>query len=71
MAAGCATYWLPVMKKHRIIPKWSSKYEVGTSAEKKGESLSDSEEEEDPEWGTVDKRSDAGELNVDDILDFD
>jgi hypothetical protein len=69
MAARCATYWLPVMKKHGIIPKWGGKYQTASSAVKNGDSSSDSEEEE-PEWGT-DNRSDAGELNVDDILDFD
>jgi hypothetical protein len=69
MAARCAAHWLPVIKNHGIIPSWGSKYQVATSSVNK--SISDSEDDEDLELGTVDNRSDAGELNVDDILDFD
>jgi hypothetical protein len=70
MAARCAAHWLPVLKNHGIIPSWGSKYQVAGSAV--NQSISDSEDDEDQEFGTVDNRSDAGnELNVDDILDFD
>ena len=66
MAARCAAHWLPVMKNHGIIPSWGSKYQVRSSAVNQDGSISDSEDEDE-----VDNRSDAGELNVDDILDFD
>jgi hypothetical protein len=64
MAARCAVHWLPVMKNHGIAPTWGGKYEVASSATNQDESISDSEDDDD-------KRSDAGDLNVDDILDFD
>jgi hypothetical protein len=70
MAARYAVYWLPVMKKHGIIPTWGSKYQVDSSAITQGGSISDSEDDEDPELGKDDSRSESGELNVDDILDF-
>ena len=67
MAIRCAAYWLPVMKKHRIIPPWSSKYKIVSASVGVGGSVSDSEDEEDQE----DNRSDVGELDINDILDFD
>ena len=51
---------------NEIIPSWGSKYQVRSSAVNQDGSISDSEDEDE-----VDNRSDAGELNVDDILDFD
>ena len=69
MAARCAEYWLPVMKKHGTTPTWGSKYEV-VSFMQDG-TMSDSDDNNDPELDEDDNRSDAGELNVDDILDFD
>ncbi|KDR65963.1 hypothetical protein GALMADRAFT_232763 [Galerina marginata CBS 339.88] len=51
MAARCAVYWLPVMKKHGIIPTWS-------------------DSEDDDEDDNVDNRSDTGEVDINDILDF-
>jgi hypothetical protein len=71
MAARCAAHWLPVIKNHGIIPSWGSKYLEASSNVNQGGSISDSEDDDDLELGTVDIRSDAGELNVDDILDFD
>ena len=68
MATRCAEYWLPVMKRHGIIPTWSSKYTVGLPA--RDGSISDSEDDNDPELEEDDNRSDGGELNIDDILDF-
>lgn len=67
MAACCAAHWLPVMKNHGINPSWGSKYQVAASGVNWDGSISDSEDDED----TVDNRSDAGELNVEDILEFD
>jgi len=66
MAARCAAYWLPVMKNHGIIPSWGSKYQVASSGLNRDELISDSDDGDE-----VDNRSDAGDLNVDDILDFD
>jgi hypothetical protein len=72
MAARCAGYWIPVMKKHKIIPTWGSKYyQVVSSAGTQGGSVSDSENDEDPEVDKDDNRSDTDELNIDDILEFD
>ena len=65
MAARCAGFWLPVMKKHGIIPAWGSKYGMAPSVVTQGGSLS-----EEDEYMEQDDRSDAGELNIDDILDF-
>lgn len=69
MAARCAVYWLPVTRKHGIDPTWGGKYAVASSVATQSDSISDDEEEEDLEFGG-DNRSDAGELNIDDILDF-
>jgi hypothetical protein len=71
MATRCAVYWLPVMKKHGIIPTWGSKYQVASSSVTQIGSISDSEDDEDQELDKDDHWSDAGELNVDDIFDFD
>jgi hypothetical protein len=55
------------MKKHGIIPPWSSKYRIVSASVGVGGSVSDSEDEEDQD----DNRSDVGELDINDILDFD
>jgi hypothetical protein len=68
MAARCAEYWLPIMKRHGIIPTWGSKYQVGSSP--RDGSISDSEDDNDSELDKEDNISDAGELNIEDILDF-
>ena len=47
MGACCAAHWLPVMKNHGIIPSWSSKYQVGSSAVNQDGSISDSEDDKD------------------------
>ena len=66
MAARCAEYWLPVMKKHGIVPTWGGKYEQVSLVAQDG-SISEDEEDEDGDLGN---RSDEGELNIEDILDF-
>jgi len=67
MAARCARYWLPVMKKHGIIPTWGSKYEVASYVSTERVSISE-DDDDDLELG--DNRSDTEELNIEDILDF-
>ena len=68
MAARCAAYWLPVMTKHKTIPTWGSKYEVASVVTQSGSIFEDEEGDEDLEFN--DNKSDASELNIDDILDF-
>ena len=58
------------MKKHGIVPPWGGKYELASSITNQDGSISDSEDDDDLQLGTVDNRSDAGELNVDDIFDL-
>ena len=70
MLARCAEYWLPVMKRYRIVPIWGSKYQVASSDVTHG-SISDSKDDEDLKLGEDENRSDRGELNIEDILDFD
>ena len=67
MAARCAEHWLPVMKNHGIVPIWSGNYDIRSPAMNQDGTVSESDDDE----GTVDNRSDIGELNVDDILEFD
>ena len=69
MAARCAGYWLPVMKKHGIIPTWGGKYEVESYVATQDGSISENDDE-DLELGRDDNRSDTEEVNIDDILDF-
>jgi hypothetical protein len=69
MAARCAGYWLPVMKKHGIIPTWGGKYEVESYVATQDGSISE-DDDEDLELGRDDNRSDTEEVNIDDILDF-
>ena len=72
MAARCATYWLPIMKKHGITPTWSSKYKVCSKNSTRGASTSeDSEHDDDAELDEDDNRSDTGDLDINDIVDFD
>ena len=71
MAIHCAAYWLLVMKKHGITPSWSSKYRIVSACVGVDGSESDSEDEEDAELDQGDSRSDTGELDINDILDFD
>ena len=67
MAIRCAAYWLPVMKKHGIIPLWSSKYKIVSACVGVDSSVSEDEDEEEDD----DNRSDTGEVDINDILDFD
>ena len=69
MAARCAEYWLPMMKKHGISPIWRSTYEVESYVVTEKGSTSE-EEDDDLELDKDDNRSDTEELNIDDILDF-
>ena len=71
MAARCAEHWLPVMKKHGIVPTWSGRYEMVSSATVQDGSISESDDDDDLQLGTVNIRSDGDEVNVDDILEFD
>ena len=70
MAARCAVYWLPIMKKHGISPTWSSKYEVCSKNSTQDVSASEDEHEDDAESDKDDDRSDTGDLDIDDIVDF-
>jgi hypothetical protein len=70
MAARCAEYWLPVMNKHGIIPTWGSKYRAVLFSHDSTVS-DDDDDDDDSELGKDDNRSHAGELDIDDILDFD
>ena len=70
MAARCAAHWLPIMEKHSIIPTSSGDYqELKTGV--RGDPTSDSDSDTDDELERVDDKSDAGEVDVDDIFDFD
>ena len=60
------------MKKHGITPPWSSKYGVVSACVGVDGSVSEEEEEEEEEdQDQDDNRSDVGELDINDILDFD
>jgi len=71
MAICCAAYWLPVMKKHGVTPPWSSKYRIVSACVGVDGSASELEDEEGAEVDQGDSRSDVGELDINDILDFD
>ena len=69
MADRCATYWLPIMRKEGVVPIWGKKYKVGLTAALVGDSTSDSED--DDEMVQQDDRSDVGDIEVDDIFEYD
>ena len=69
MADRCATYWLPIMKKEGMVPIWGEKYKVGSNAASVVD-ISDSEDDDDGEMVEQDDKSDAGDIEVDDIFDF-
>lgn len=72
MAARCATYWLPIMKKHGIFPSWGEKYTQRSTVSLEIGPASDSENDDDnDELDRADEKSDSGDLEVDDILEFD
>ena len=70
MAARCAGSWLPVMKKHGIIPTWGSKYDMASCVVTESGSLSGDDDDDDVEFSRGDNQSDTEEVNIDDILDF-
>ena len=65
-----ARSWLPVMKKHGIIPTWGSKYDMASCVVTESGSLSGDDDDDDVEFSRGDNRSDTEEVNIDDILDF-
>jgi len=69
MAARCTRHWLPIMKKHNVVPVWSEKYEAKTTNVGRVESASESDN--DNELDKHDDQSDSGDLDVEDIVDFD
>lgn len=71
MAARCASFWLPTMKKHNIIPNWSEEYKTEPPMATGGEPKSGSDDDDDDELDEWDDRSDTGDLNIDDIVEFD
>ena len=70
MADRCATYWLPILKKEGKVPVWGEKYKVESTATLEGDGTSDSEDDDD-EIVEQDDKSDAGDIEVDDIFDYD
>jgi len=76
MAAQCATYWLPIMKKHGVV--WIEKYrplepqipQTGSESESESESES-GDDEKNSELDQVDEQSDSGNVDVENIIDFD
>ena len=70
MADRCATYWLPILKKEGKVPVWGEKYKVESTATLEGDGTSDSEDD-DNEIVEQDDKSDAGDIEVDDIFDYD
>lgn len=69
MAAQCATYWLPVIKKYPVIPTWSEKYDTNSLSRLTIED--DSGDKDDHELDKCDDHSDTGSIDVEDILDLD
>ncbi|KIJ90500.1 hypothetical protein K443DRAFT_116509 [Laccaria amethystina LaAM-08-1] len=76
MAARCATYWLPIMRKHGVT--WIEKYKLlepqisltGGEPELESE-LESGDEENNGELDQVDEQSDSGSVDVEYIIDFD
>ena len=78
MAARCATYWLPIMNKHGVT--WVEKYRpleqqfplTGGESDSESESESESgDDENNGELDQVDEWSDSGNVDVENIIDFD
>jgi hypothetical protein len=75
MAARCAMYWLPIMKKCGINPTWQERYSpksVDTAEPNGASDLDDDLDDNDDEdnLNGAEERSDMGEVQVDDIVDF-
>ena len=73
MAVRCAGYWLRIMKKHDVVPVWSGKYAVISPPTSGVEPVSEpaDDDDDDDELDKYDDRSDSGDLDVEDIVDFD
>jgi len=59
------------MKKYNIIPNWSEEYKTEPPMTTGGEPKSGSDDDDDDELDEWDDRSDTGDLNIDDIVEFD
>ena len=74
MAARCATYWLPIMKKCGINPTWEERYSPRsvdiTEVTRASASDVDDDGDDEDNLDGVEERSDMGEFQVDDIIDF-
>lgn len=70
MAARCAAYWLPIMNKHTINPTWSENHKANSLTTIENEAASE-DEDDDHELDKCDDRSEAGNMDVEDIVDFD
>lgn len=70
MAARCAVYWLPIMKKYSIDPTWRGKYEKMPMPDTHTEPHSDSDSEDDEGLGQKDDKSDVGDVEIDEIFDI-
>lgn len=76
MADRCAAYWLLIMKKHGVT--WIEKYRLQeqqtplTGGRPESESESESSDDENSgELDQVDEHSDSGDVEVENIVDFD
>jgi hypothetical protein len=70
MAARCASYWLPITNKHAINPTWSKKYNTNILTTTEDDATSE-DDDEDNDLDNYDERSDAGNVDVENIIDFD
>jgi hypothetical protein len=59
------------MRKHGMTPTWSKKYKTKLPTTTGGVPTSESEEDKGDELDKQDDRSDSGDLDVDDIVEFD
>ena len=57
------------MRKEGVVPSWGKKYKVGLTATLASDSTSDSKDED--EMVQQDDRSDEGDIDIDDIFDYD
>ena len=57
------------MRKEGVVPSWGKKYKVGLTATLASDSTSDSEDKD--KMVQQDDRSDEGDIDVDDIFDYD
>ncbi|KIJ96214.1 hypothetical protein K443DRAFT_134179 [Laccaria amethystina LaAM-08-1] len=63
MAARCAGYWLQIMKKHNVVPGVRNTVETT--------SKSDNDDDDDDELDKHEDSLDLGDLDVEDLVDFD